>query len=242
MIRLARFVAICLPFAAGPAFAGTQLVTNGDFAISTNQTNSSCQLNYNCTSSGWSSPGGYNFIFLPDTATSTGATGQYNFLSLWGAGNGGMNTWDGNAPDASSNFIAADGAFLVQPIQQTITGLTVGDHYALTFDWAGAQQSGYQGATSEEWLVSLGSQTQSTGVKQNAAEGFTGWMSEEFIYTATSTSEVLSFLAVGTPDGQPPFSLLTDVSLMDVPEPGSVAMVAAGALGLLALRRRKRAG
>jgi hypothetical protein len=75
---------------------------------------------------------------------------------------------------------------------------------------------------------------------QNGAKGFTGWMTEDMTFEATSTSEVLSFLSVGTPNGQPPFSLLADVSMLAVPEPGSLAMVGAGALGMLAMRRRKR--
>ena len=91
---------------SGPALAGTNLVVNGDFVISTNQTTSSCQLSYNCMSTGWSGPGGYNFIFLPGTATSTGAVGVDGPLALWGAANGGSSTWDGNAPAAvtGSNF------------------------------------------------------------------------------------------------------------------------------------------
>jgi hypothetical protein len=244
MTKSFLFSAVAASLLSAPAFAGpqlTQFVTDGNFSITTNQTTGSCQLAYNCTSSGWSSPGGYNFIYLPNTATSTGATGQYNAITLWGAANGGASTWNGNLPTGlTGNFLAADGAFEVVPIQQTITGLTVGTDYSVTFDWAGAQQHGYTSATSEEWLVSLGGQTESTGVVQNGAKGFTGWMTEDMTFEATSTSEVLSFLSVGTPNGQPPFSLLADVSMLAVPEPGSLAMVGAGALGMLAMRRRKR--
>ena len=164
------------------------------------------------------------------------------FLSLWGAANGGTSTWDGNGPSglATSNFIGADGAYGVQPIAQTIMGLVVGDHYALTFDWAGAQQSGYTSATSEQWMVTFGGQTQSTAVVQNAAEGFTGWMVQTFDFTATSAQETLSFLAVGTPNGQPPFSLLTGVDLEDIPEPASLVALVLGLTTVGVVRRRRR--
>jgi hypothetical protein len=245
MTKISVLTTLALSVLAAPAWAGpqTQLVTNGDFAITTNQTNSSCQLSYNCTATGWSSPNGYNFIYVPNTATSTGAAGQYNAVSLWGAANGGASSWDGNVPAAiaGSNFLAADGAFETVAIQQTITGLTIGSNYTVSFDWAGAQQSGYTSATSDEWLVSLGNETKSTGVVQLVPEGFTGWMTEDMTFQATSTSEILSFLAVGTPNGEPPFSLLTDVSMLAVPEPGSFAMVGAGVLGMLALRRKRAA-
>ena len=138
--------------------------------------------------------------------------------------------------------MAADGAYGVVAVTQTVTGLTPGDHYALTFYWAGAQQTGYYSSTTEQWVVSLGGQTFQTAVVQNNPQGFTGWMTEDFTYTATAATEILSFLAVGTPGAsEPPFSLLAGVSLEDMPEPGSVAVVAAGLLGLLALRRTRSA-
>jgi hypothetical protein len=50
---------------------------------------------------------------------------------------------------------------------------------------------------------------------------------------------VLSFLAVGTPAGLPPFSLLDGVTMTAaVPEPATWGMLAAG-LGLVAFARRK---
>jgi hypothetical protein len=42
----------------------------------------------------------------------------------------------------------------------------------------------------------------------------------------------LSFLANGTPQGEPPFAVLDGVSLDIVPEPSSVATMFAGVLGL----------
>ena len=55
-----------------------------------------------------------------------------------------------------------------------------------------------------------------------------------FTYKATSTSEVLSFFAVGTPTGVPPFVLLDGVSLnASVPEPETLTMMATGLVGMI---------
>ena len=232
--------AVAASLLGSSAFAGTNLVANGDFSLAAGQ--ASCQVSYNCTVAGWSSPGGYNFDFNPNTATSSGAAGANGTLVLWGAANGGNTTWNGNGPPSlgAVNFIGADGAFGVAPLTQTIMGLVAGGQYQLSFDWAGAQQAGYTSATTEQWAVSLGAQTQYTSVLHNAPMGFTGWMTQTFDFTATSGSEVLSFLAVGTPVGQPPFSLLTGVDLEAVSEPASLAALVVGLTAIGVLRRRRR--
>jgi hypothetical protein len=71
------------------------------------------------------------------------------------------------------------------------------------------------------------------------SNGFTGWRYTTLIFTATSTSEVLSFLAVGTPSGEPPFSLLDGVSMV-VPEPGSLTLMLGSMIGLGVLAWRER--
>jgi hypothetical protein len=206
------------------------LVTNGSFEVTTAGPG---QLGYNTTANGWSSTG-YNFIFASGTADNTvsgGSPGQYGNVYLWGPNDGSANGLPASSPDGG-NYVAADGAFGVAPIQQTIDGLTVGSTYTVGFWWAGAQQYNFFGPNTEQWQVSLGSQSQSTVVVDNSSQGFTGWTYQTFTYTATSASEVLSFLAVGTPNGVPPFSLLDGVSLYAAaPEPSSWILIL-GALGL----------
>jgi hypothetical protein len=73
----------------------------------------------------------------------------------------------------------------------------------------------------------------------NASEGFTGWQTDSFTFTATSTSEVLSFLAVGTPAGVPPFTLLDGISVTQTPEPQSLVLFATGLIGVSGLVRRR---
>jgi hypothetical protein len=216
------------------------LVKNGDFE----QTVGFGEIGLYSTVANWTSTG-FNFIFAPGMADTTGAPGAYGQLQLWGANNGGANALATSSN--GGNFIANDGAFGaygVPEIKQTITGLTVGATYEVSFEWAAAQQFGFDGPTTEWWRVNLGSNwltTQATGIYSNAVHSSSDWMHETMRFTAANTSEVLSFLAVGTPEGKPPFSLLDGVSMREVPEPSSWLMLftGLGLIGVLARRRRK---
>ena len=222
------------------AFA-TNLVVNGGFETTTNGANyqfESSHANHPyTTATGWTSTNNghnaYNFIFAPGVADTTGATGQFGNLQLWGPNNGSNNGLPATSPDGG-NYVAADGAFQNGAISQTINGLVVGNSYDVSFWWAGAQQESFTGATTEQWKVTLGNQAQFTVVLNNANHGFTGWRQDTFTYKATSTSEVLSFFAVGTPTGVPPFVLLDGVSLnASVPEPETLTMMATGLVGMI---------
>jgi hypothetical protein len=238
-VASAGFKALALSVLAFSAQA-TNLVTNGSFETTSNGPG---QFDYNTTATGWTSTGdSYNFIFASGSADTTGSNGQYGNLQLWGPGNGSANGLPATSPDGG-NFVGADGAFQVGAITQIINGLITGNTYTVSFWWAGAQQSGFDGATTDKWDVSLGSETHSTSVVSLPSHGFTGWMQESFTYTATTTgSEVLSFLATGTPTGVPPFALLDGVSLNAnaVPEPETLVLLGIGVAGMLAVRRQQK--
>jgi hypothetical protein len=240
---VAAIVGLALAF-AGTGAKATNLITNGSFDQLTGGVG---QIGYNGSSllTGWTngSPGnlGYNFVYGSTGADTTGANGVDGNVTLWGPGNGAPNGLTAS-PDGG-NFIAADGAYEVAPISQKLTGLTVNAQYAVSFYYAGAQQSGFTGTTTEAWDVSLGSQTLDTNTLNDASHGFTGWQYTTLTFTATSSQEVLSFLAAGTPSGEPPFSLLDGVSMTQVttvPEPGSAAMLLTGLMAIGVILRRRQ--
>lgn len=241
--------------------ARADLVVNGNFTATTTisaanpSSASGGELHYNINATGWATTG-YNFIFSSGAAAVSGVNSSYGSFSLWGD-----NTFSGStvstalgttAVPGGGGFIGADGAFEVGAITQTITGLTAGHQYDVSFYYAAAQQKGnsYKSATADYWTVNLGSQIASSTVGQStptlnlpgedtaahAANNFSGWVHATMTFTASAASDILSFLATGSPSGQPPFALLTDVSVeaapTSTPEPSSLI---GGGLVVLAL-------
>lgn len=258
VIGIAAIVLIIGP--ANLSHAGNLLVTNGSFTDFTGGykgapsqlANPSHNGSGYTTVTGWTvTDGTYGFLMGSGTADTTGSySPQYsNTFNLWGPGTGGGSVNNGltaSSPDGG-NYLALDGgsSYRGGGVSQTITGLTAGKSYDVTFYWAGAQQQGpnFNGATTEQVQVSFGNQVQSTAVVDNVTHGFTGWFAEKYTFTADSTSDVLNFLAIGTPNGVPPFVLLDGVSvdLHSVPEPGTLALSALGLFGLVVVRARRRA-
>lgn len=145
------------------------MIVNGNFE--TTSLTASAQIN-TTNVSGWSTTG-YNFLFFPGTATTTGAaTVQYGQLYLGGSTTvGASNYFPATSPNGG-NFVAADGDFGVGPITHTVTGLTAGLQYSLSFYWGTAQQTGYTGTTTEQWKVSLGSEMYATPVVSTPSQSF----------------------------------------------------------------------
>ena len=222
--------------------ADNNLVLNGDFETISGDASGKINDTYTQIAD-WDSTG-YNFLFASGAADTTGAkNGSDSYLKLWGPNDGSDNGLPASSP-TGGNFVAADGAYQVGAISQTVSNLFVGHTYALSFYWGGAQQEGFTGATTEAWKVTLGSESYTTDVADNASHGFTGWMQQTFNFTATTNTEVLSFLAKGTPTGVPPFSVLDGVSMTDTtspsptPEPSTIQYAAVAGLFVFASFRR----
>ena len=245
---MALTLGAALPARAGLINGSFEQYTGGYNATATklgttSQLSNSGTGNYTALT-GWTiGSGTYGFLMSPGAADTTGAySPQFgNTLTLWGTNNGGLVSLPASSPDGGNYVLldAADG-YRGAGISQTLTGLTKGQQYAVTFDWASGQQHGYDGMTTESLQVSLGSQTQTSSVVTNVSHGFTPWQQQTFIFTADGTSDVLNFLAVGTPSGLPPMVLLDGVSFGAVPEPGSLALVAVGLVVTATVRRRRR--
>lgn len=231
-------LALALPTAAAHATPVT--VVNGSFEQTLTNRSSEFGDNYQSQQvTGWSGRG-YNFVFLPGTANTTGAVGSYGPIYLWNSSNGGLNTITAS-PDGG-NFLALNGSYDQGPVYQTINGLTPGASTTVSFYFAGVQQTGRSGNTTDQFAVSLGNQTDYTDTITDLSHGFTGWEQETLSFTPTSTSEVLSFLAIGGPAGEPPFALLDGVSVntnSPVPEPASISLMLTGLAGLGGYARKR---
>ena len=161
------------------------------------------------------------------------------------------------SPDGIATwFVVADGdPGFGAPIYQTLSGLTAGKQYDVTFYQAAGQQRTFLGPTTERWRVGLDTnilQYSTTGpqlaktqlsainIFPDTATRVTPWEKQTLTFTANTTSDILTFLAVGTPDGRPPFSLLSSVSVTPtaVPEPFTIIGTIVG--GTAALRLRKK--
>jgi len=227
-----------------------QSVANGNFSAN----GGSGQIGYNTTLSSWTTvSGSYSFLFNSSTLDSaapfntTGALGDSGYVTMTGPGNG---TANGLALSPAGGWVlGVDADYENQGgISQSITGLTMGKEYAVSFYWGGVEQFGFSGVTSEGWNVSLGGGTpQSVDDGSLASGAFSGWNLATLDFTANAGTETLSFLAEGTGgSGLPPFSLLDGVSISQVttaPDAASTAVLlglATSAMGIAARFRRAR--
>jgi hypothetical protein len=172
---------------------------------------------------------------------------------------------------------------ILLPQMVLMNGLEDGQMYEISFYQSAAQQTGFDGNTTDAWIANVGgAYTQPTydncstdpclyGANVTTG-GFTGgtthesptmnladkgaagtqtttsgapivngWQQDSFVFTAGAATERLSFLAKGTPNGKPPFSLLSSVSARKIPEPDTYVGTLLG-LGILGTIVKSRFG
>ena len=141
---------------------------------------------------------------------------------------GGANTISGpilNGFTTSSNggkFVGIDGDYGRAKIKQTVSGLTPGDPYTLSFEYAGSQFTDAAGATSQEWRVSYNG-TSSVVNWSVPSTWFKSWQTQTYNFIAASSGFDLVFEAYGRGvddlSGLPPFLLLDNVQILDPTTP-----------------------
>ncbi|WP_309605279.1 PEPxxWA-CTERM sorting domain-containing protein [Phenylobacterium sp.] len=230
------------------AHAAVNLVVNGGFETSSQKFAHEFGASwvYGQTLLGWTSPSVKAFnVWEPNgtVATTINARDRFNPTGSTVTGAQGQYLWKlPPVPDPDGGaFVVLDGDTSANgPLQQMINGLKIGKVYTLSFDWAVAQYKSRVGATTEKLKVDFGADTFTTAIVSNPSKDAQGWFTVTHRFTATSTSQLLSFLSIGTPLGLPPAALLDGVSLTTVPEPTSWAMMILGFFGLGAVLRRRR--
>jgi hypothetical protein len=195
---------------AAPSFADTKIsqIVNGDFNTTPALAAGGWGDFANGTVAGWTGSAGLIEIDTP------GPIGP------------GTNPFSSQSLEVNANS--------PETVSQTITGLTVGQTYVLTFAYGDRPTSG-----DESMSVLLDGALITTEV-DNLNNSSLVWHVDSYGIVATSTSETLSF--VGLDDsGQPSFgNEVTDVALVASPEPSTWLLMLSGIslLGFAAWRRR----
>lgn len=231
-------IAASLLVSASAAQAAVNLVSNGGFETSSYASNTQFGAGFGGQGvSDWTGLGGNHlqFYFVGGTQNDVNAVNQFGDpLGYF------YDTFD-TLSSNGGNFVALDGdSDYSGQITQTINGLIVGQSYNLTFDWAGGQLRNRTGDTTEKLQVTFGGETVETNTLAIPSGQFSNWQQASFTFTATSTSQALTFLSIGTPNGLPPIAALDGISLTAVPEPQAWALMLMGFGGLGAVLRGNR--
>lgn len=135
-------------------------------------------------------------------------------------------------PSVGSQSVDMAGFYANGTIKQTITGLTSGQTYHLTFDMAGNPDDNNRGNTLKTLNATFGATT-STFTFDTTGKGLSnmGWLTKSAYFVANNGPTMdLIFTDLSTPLGTAWGSALDNVSLVAVPETSTVV---AGALLLL---------
>jgi hypothetical protein len=245
--HLKSIVAVfALIVAASPMAGAVDLITNGGFENGTVG-----QIGVDGSLAGWVSAaipsGGFPLNFNLDlTLAQSGFSATFGMppttvtKTLAGPNNGYGNGLS-QSPDGGNFFGAQVGSF-VGPFSQTVSGLTIGNQYEVSLYWAAASLTGATQSIIAGWSIDFGGSQVTTGTKTIAAEGFDGWNSFNYTFTAANSSQALTFTSIGNAANG--FVLLDGVRMSEVavPEPSTYALaaIATAVMGVLARRRKAR--
>jgi choice-of-anchor C domain-containing protein len=181
--------------------------------------------------------GAYTTINSVDTTSITGwtvATGSVDYIgTYWQAADGSRSLdMSGNGPGS---------------ITQTINGLTGGQQYKVSFDLAGNTDGT---PTTKTLSVTAGVGSTSYNFSTiGDSHGSMGWLAEFFYFTASGSSELLSFAsATDTPFGPAldnvSISAADSVSVGATPVPPALVLFVGGlgVIGFFAMSSKRKAG
>ncbi len=268
-MRLTALTAFALALGVGSAAeaAGPNLVTNGSFntlnpaGANSAPTASGIEVDgaFNDANAvtGWTSAGGTTYnIYFYGNGLETGGAGALDPANRWGEDGQRPNVnFTGNSPDGGAYMVLDGDPGFSGALSQTITGLTSGNIYKLTFDWAGGELYDRTGFFTSQLQVNFGgapAQFTANYSNTNPPNGnlcnkcgtpgsFSGWSQVTMYFKADGPSDVISFLSIGTPAANlPPVAFLDGVSLTAVPEPAVWGLMVLGFGGAGAMIRRRR--
>jgi hypothetical protein len=204
-------VAVFGIFGVAPSFAGTQInqIVNGDFNTTPALTPGNWAEFSNGTVAGWTGSAGIIEIDTP------GAIGP------------GTNPFSSQSLEVNANS--------PETVSQTITGLTVGETYVLSFAYGDRPGSG------DESMNVLLDGVLVTSEVDNFFSNTSSlvWHEDGYAIVASSTSETLSFVGLSD-SGQPSFgNEVTNVALVATPEPSTWLLMLSG-IGLLGFAAWRR--
>jgi hypothetical protein len=184
-----------------------------------------------------------------DTGATSAHPANVYYFSLY--------AYPGPSPDGGNYFLGDGDSSFSAALSQTVTGLVVNHFYQVSFYQAAGEENCLaddgtscpppSGHITGQWGVTFGSTTLNSATMttpvntSNPGSILTGWNRQTLTFQATSTSQLLSFLAAGTPSGAPPLVFLDGITLTEVaPEPATWVLLGLGLLMLpVGLRLRK---
>ena len=266
--------ALALVLVAAPTAPADPVLTvsNGNFAQYSGTTPGTTNDTFeNVKPTGWTATGtpasNSNLIFITNQA---GVNNNSLYLQVYNTKSP-SGTAPFPAPAPGGNFVEADGnPSFEESFSYQLHGLTPGQTYQLSFYQAAGQQQGFNGDTTNRWIVGLGTPggfnvTPIGGgfdgyslVDPNGSVAVSPLMSvptgdyvpwEEVTVTlkADSTDDLLTFLAWGDNGNTanlPPMAFLdianNGAAATPVPEPSTLALTAVGVFGLGLVYLRQR--